>query len=143
MTTARFRVWDKEQKVWISDYLGFYITPEGKFFHEFYEGEDEVLREVHHTLEEVMFSTNLKDKNGVEIFEGDIVKRTYLFTGGYGETHTGEIMFDKEYARFIISKPLEFIEPKTEDLRTVLSDRSTYEIIGNIHENPELIKEAQ
>ena len=65
MTTARFRVWDKEQKVWISDYLGFYITPEGKLFHESYEGEDEVLREVHHKLEEVMFSTNLKDKNGV------------------------------------------------------------------------------
>lgn len=90
---------------------------------------------------ELMQSTGLKDKNDTEIFEGDIVKRTYLFNGGLGETHTGEVVYDKDYARYVISRPQKYIEPKTEDLRNILSDKSTYEIIGNIYENPELLEE--
>ena len=90
---------------------------------------------------ELMQSTGLKDKNDTEIFEGDIVKRTYLFNGGYGETHTGEVVYDKDYARYIISRPQKYIEPKTENLRNTLSDKSTYEVIGNIYENPELLEE--
>lgn len=87
---------------------------------------------------EIMMSTGLKDRDGIEIFEGDIVKRTYLFNGAYGETHTGEVVYDKEYARYVISRPYKYTEPKTEDLGNILSDKSVYEVIGNIYENPEL-----
>lgn len=90
---------------------------------------------------ELMQYTGLKDKNDTEIFEGDIVKRTHLFDGGYGETHIGEVVYDKEYARYVISRPQKHIEPKTEDLRNTLSDKSTYEVIGNIYENRELLEE--
>lgn len=89
----------------------------------------------------IMQSTGLLDKNGVEIYEGDIVKRTYLFNGAYGETHTGEVVYDKEYAQYVISKPNKFIEPQTEALRNVLSDKSTYEVIGNVYENKKSLKE--
>lgn len=87
----------------------------------------------------LMQYTGLKDKKGVEIYEGDIVKRTYL-DGMFGRTHIGEVVYDKEYARYVISKPNKFIEPKTEDLGNMLSYRSTYEVIGNIHNNPELLE---
>lgn len=82
--------------------------------------------------------TGLKDSNGVEIYEGDIVKRTYLFDGAFDRLHTGEVVYDEEYARYVISKPNKYINPKTEDLGNVLSDKSAYEVIGNIYENPEL-----
>ena len=88
----------------------------------------------------LMQYTGLKDKNGVDIFEGDIVKRTYLFDGAFGKTHAGEVVYDKEYARYVISKPYKHTEPKTEDLGNLLSCRSTYEVIGNIYENPELLE---
>ena len=139
MTTPRFRVWDKEQKVWISDYLGFYITPEGKLFHEFYEGEDEVLREVHHTLEEVMFSTNLKDKNGIEIFEGDIVKWGHLNQWSREQPHRiAEVKFDPDIQFHSQVGVFNFGSFAYRD-----TTETDLEVIGNIHENPELIKEAQ
>lgn len=89
---------------------------------------------------EIMQSTGLKDADDVEIYEGDIVKRTYLFNGGLGETHTGEVVYDKEYAQYVISRPQQYTEPKTEDLRNILSDKSVYRVIGNIYKNPELLE---
>lgn len=88
-------------------------------------------------------STGVKDRDGVEIFEGDIVKRTYLFNGELGKTCTGKVVYDKKYARYVISKSHQHINLETEELRNVLSDISTYEVIGNIWENPELLEEEK
>lgn len=131
MREIKFRAWDGERlrKVntigWVDEGVDFVTTPR-------YSGPAEDFR--------LMQYTGSKDKNDVEIYERDIVKRTHLFNGGYGETHTGEVVYDKECARYVISRPKKHIEPKTEDLRNTLSDKSTYEVIGNIYENPELLE---
>ena len=137
MKEIKYRAWDTEKEV-MAEVLSINLS-DGEVRME--DEECRVWSAPAPYVCRLMQYIGLKDKNGTEIFEGDIVKRTYLFNGGLGETHTGEVVYDKEYARYVISRPQKHIEPKTEDLRNTLSDKSTYEVIGNIYENRELLEE--
>ncbi|NSM92047.1 hypothetical protein HRD98_02755 [Enterococcus faecalis] len=81
----------------------------------------------------IMQSTGLKDKNGVEIFEGDIVQYR---DGEY--SYLGIVKRDC-YQFFI-----DGIEPDANydfiDVSNTFDGTSSLEIIGNIHENPELLE---
>ena len=148
MRDIKFRAWDKRTKrLYQVQTLQFYGTNNTvdacwtngvDFDGESTLGEPE-LNNLHNL--ELMQYTGMKDVKGVEIYEGDIVKRTYLFDGAFGKTHIGEVVYDNYYARHVISKPNKFIEPKTEDLGNMLSYKSAYEVIGNIYENPELLED--
>ena len=91
----------------------------------------------------LMKSIGLKDKNGIPIFEGDIVRRTHLFDESFGKIYIGEIVYDKDYARYVMSKPQKYTEPRTEDLGNILSTTSIYEVIGNVYQNPELLEVSE
>lgn len=78
-------------------------------------------------LEDVIFLqfTGLKDKNGMEIYEGDIVN-TDEFNFGKGEVWFSE-------------QGMWLFGDKEKKIGEVFMDSSHYEIIGNIFENKDLI----
>lgn len=81
----------------------------------------------------LMQSTGLKDKNGKEIFEGDI-----LAVETDDETLNVNVFWDEEHALFMFESK-QYNEK--EALAELLEDYSyPFEIIGNIYENPELLE---
>ena len=95
--------------------------------------------------------TGLKDKNGKEIYEGDIVRNKEI--GGYGIVYIGIVRYYDKDCRFGIdtttthkfTKRLLFTdgECRINDGHCTITYTDEYEIIGNIYDNPELIKEEE
>ena len=65
--------------------------------------------------------TGLQDKNGVDIYDGDVISIDYIGTNSTHKYQPKQVKWDSEKCGFNVSKGIEC------------------EIIGNIHENPELI----
>lgn len=114
----RFRAWDRRRKemLVIRDIFYYDSTNELQGITSV-EGD-----EVHKDECILMQSTSLKDKNGKLIFEGDIVQDETM--------RTGEVCFENgSFHIFHIGGDVSYI-----------SVNNPWEIIGNIHRNPELLK---
>ena len=110
----KFRAWDTENKVYLEPDEAFLIADKGlpgRFSQRFGYTADENL-----VIEQY---TGLKDKNGKEIFEGDVVRQ----------------FDDEEY--FVVKFEYGGFLPFTANMLTF--DTDYCEVIGNIHENPELL----
>ena len=83
----------------------------------------------------LMQSTGLKDKNGKEIYEGDIVK----YKAGCN-TFTEEVTYDKNFAGFGVRDANANIIFTFGELAEDI-DLHSLEAIGSIYENPELLGE--
>ena len=86
-------------------------------------------------------STGLKDKNGVEVFQGDIVKVTDE-DEEYSYISVVKNYAEEGYPAFDIEYPSDW-EYESNALSTIMSGGyETIEIIGNIYENPELLEQT-
>ena len=81
--------------------------------------------------------TGLTDKNGTRIFEGDIL--IYVVDGEYDVDEKYLVVFDDEEAAF---RTKYYCEGKYMSYDDIIPCEQ-FEIIGNIHDNPELLKGEQ
>jgi uncharacterized phage protein (TIGR01671 family) len=89
----------------------------------------------------IMQYTGLKDKNGVEIYEGDIVDNGYTIIYSFNSKrefrYVGIVRYDVKNGCLVINN----IDGQSKRLTQKTIDKTlTVKVIGNIHDNPELLK---
>lgn len=129
MREIKFRAWDEREE----DCYGQAVTP--KYIYDIQNTYD---NEQGYSFEEVLETdgliieqfTGLHDKNGKEIYEGDVVRITAFEDDGDIFIH--RIYWNDASASFKTYG-------RTDGWDMTVTPEST-EIIGNIHENPELLE---
>jgi len=144
MREIKFRVWDKQEHLMFYDNWQepdmwgsntYFIKVNLKGIVQIYIDDDSGKSGLHeHNIQEyhdrfdLMQYTGLKDKNGVEIYEGDIIQGNII---KYSPLQTmGNIVYDVEWASYA---------NKNLAGNTLLREINQIDVIGNIYENGDLI----
>ena len=128
MKELKFRIFDKQEEEFLNE-EDYAINFVGTIFKACLD--EEVFEVLDADMYIVTQYTGLKDKNGVEIYEGDILSHhlqgnRFVEYGSPFKNYGGYMLVSKN------------------GMRGTLNDSDKlYEVIGNIYENPELLKEAE
>ena len=128
MREIKFRAWDKDLKQ-MGFILGIYLTPNGWVDMETEPGDSGEEWGARLLNVDLMQFTGLHDKNGKEIYEGDVVKSQFPYNDKFLDNIDG-VVWHIETAGFMLGPRM-------------CNDRWILEVIGNIYENPELLNKAR
>ncbi len=137
----KFRIWNNKTKQWIEgpneescldgvNLFGETILLGGFLYGVSIEDLNEIV---------ALQYTGLKDKNGREIFEGDIL----IYKLDYNESQGGQLDNEIDYVHFDHATFFwgNKLKCALNEYLTGKNNTVDLEIIGNIYDNPELIKE--
>ena len=130
MRKIKFRIWNNEEKMMIypkeNEYSDYFITIDGDVYSMDFDCPDGGFTYEDNNAKLMQF-TGLLDKNGKEIYDGDIVKFSSYWIGDYVEKETiKEIKYD--------------IYGFNEKIEIGYAGKPDWcEVIGNIYENPNLL----
>ena len=122
MREIKFRVWDADSTEMVVDGVGIDIS--GIAYVDNPLTDDST----YYPDCPIMQNTGLKDKNGAEIYEGDIIWYGITYANS---KYMGEVVYDE--AGFNLKSPI------ASELLP-LWGASSIEVIGNIYSNPELLE---
>ena len=136
MRDIRFRAWDNKEEWMVDDML---LSFDGEILTDDVQPHDTPYKEIELADEgryELMQYTGMKDVNGVEIYNGDIV-------------HDDEVIYLVGFGVFTDDN--DFQEPTQGQTGFYIVDIHTdetfpfysmrYRVIGNVYENPELLED--
>lgn len=127
MNNLKFRAWDKTAKKMSKVTAIDFSTKPFRVFYKAYGNENYFNQDAI-----LMQSTGLFDKNGVEVFEGDILK-VLGFTDWIGE-----VRYSQEELSYFFVEHENSLRLKYTTLLSLLDKK--LEVIGNIYENKELLE---
>lgn len=141
MREIKFRAWDEQKKFMHTNFQFIKSGETGSDWLVFTSDQDsdyskQMYNPYFQEQLKIMQYTELKDKNGKEIYEGDIIRS--IDSKGNEIIHS--IIYEQEYARFAIIHKIQHVFDTPMLLSQEWIGAYQKEIIGNIYENPELIE---
>lgn len=124
----KFRVLNKETGFWFDEQE--LVFCDGKWFQNWRSFEDDFSLNMRDCV--VMQATGLKDKNGVDIFERDIIKNS--------NGSTGYVTYLQQEAGFVVVLKKRDYRLGHRNTGESYAEATNHEVIGNIYENPELLE---